>query len=323
MGPEMKRNWKASIFRVRLLVVISVCWGLVRAGWLTVYQEIMTTSHHGKMIFNFCHDFSGRVSDEPFILPVTRVLTGCHPDLVSIRQARSAQPLRELSPFFQNQPGNGVEKTFNAPQKIAIDIDPMSSIDSDLSLRRDLKLDLIKLKEKLEDVTKAEEVMSHQLQVMKTPVKSKKSLQLKEALKKEETLLKELRDKEQDQSRTKHPKTLVQQRVWQVLLLFLCFLPKKGLWGQYPKRYTGDRVFSQLNELARSCKWFWSIFFSFQKDFLESGKKKISPAGLILAYLSLHQREFRNDWPLEHDDWKITFLFKWSLFRGYVKVRRV
>jgi len=127
----------------------------------------------------------------------------------SIQQkARSAQPLRELSPFSENQPGRGVEKTFNAPQKIAVDIDPMSSIDSDLSLRRDLKLDLIKLKEKLEDVTKAEEVMSHQLQVMKTPVKSKKSLQLKEALKKEETLLKELRDKEQDQSRTKHPKTL-------------------------------------------------------------------------------------------------------------------
>lgn len=129
-----------------------------------------------------------------------------------------------------------MEKTFNAPQKIAVDIDPMSSIDSDLSLRRDLKLDLIKLKEKLEDVTKAEEVMTHQLQAMKTPVKSKKSLQLKEALKKEETLLKELRDKEQDQSRTKHPKTLVLQRVWQVLLLFLCFSTKKTFVGTVPEK---------------------------------------------------------------------------------------
>ena len=235
----MNRNWKPSIFRVQLLVQY-VCWGLVRVGWLTVYQEIMkTTSHHGKMIFHFCHDASGR---RRIVHSTSYKNSDGLPSGFSFnRQARSAQPLRELSPFSQNQPGRGVEKTFNAPQKIAVDIDPMSSIDSDLSLRRDLKLDLIKLKEKLEDVTKAEEVMSHQLQVMKTPVKSKKSLQLKEALKKEETLLKELRDKEQDQSRTKHPKTLVQQRVWQVLLFFLCFSTKKRLWGQYLKRYTGGR----------------------------------------------------------------------------------
>ena len=214
----------------------------------------------------------------------------------AICQARSTQPLRELSPFFQNQPGKGVEKAFNAPQKIAVDIDPMSSIDSDLSLRRDLKLDLIQLKEKLEDVTRAEEVTSQQLQVMKTPVKSKKSLQLKEALKKEETLLKEVRDKEQDKSRTKRPKTLVLRGVWQVLLLlFVCFSTKKHLWGQYLKnlkRYTGDGVFSQLNELAR---WFWSNKFFFSKDFLGNRPKKISPAGVILAYLSLHQRDFRNE----------------------------
>ena len=57
---EMNRNWKPAIFRVQLLVQY-VCWGLVRVGWLTVYQEIMkTTSHHGKMIFHFCHDASGR-----------------------------------------------------------------------------------------------------------------------------------------------------------------------------------------------------------------------------------------------------------------------
>ena len=237
-----------------------------------------------------------QVRVEPFVLPVTcRELW--HVDIRKkpkpICQARSTQPLRELSPFFQNQPGKGVEKAVeNAPQKIAVDIDPMSSIDSDLSLRRDLKLDLNKLKEKLEDVTKAEEVTSQQLQVMKTPVKSKKSLQLKEALKKEETLLKELRDKEQDQSRTKRPKTLVLQRVWQVLLLFLgCFSTLVGTVPQKSQKIHRWRRFMNLQDLASG---FGQTSF-FPKDFLGNRPKKISPAGVILAYLSLHQRDFRNE----------------------------
>ena len=188
----------------------------------------------------------------------------------------------------------------------------MSSIDSDLSLRRDLKLDLIKLKEKLEDVTKAEEVMSHQLQVMKTPVKSKKSLQLKEALKKEETLLKELRDKEQDQSRTKHPKTLVLQRVWQVLLFVSAFFYQKNVCGDSTWKDTQVTEFfpnwMNLHDLASG---FGQTVFV-QKTSLKMGRKRYHPAGVVLAYLSLHQRYFRNDWPLKHDDWKITLLFKWS-----------
>ena len=61
----------------------------------------------------------------------------------------------------------------------------------------------------------------------------------------------------------------------------------------------GDRVFSQLNELARSCKWFWSNkCFFFKKTSLKMARKRYHPAGVVLAYLSLHQRDFRNDWPL-------------------------
>ena len=63
-GAVWKRRWTEignHQFLGSSCLVQYVCWGLVRVGWLTVYQEIMkTTSHHGKMIFHFCHDASGR-----------------------------------------------------------------------------------------------------------------------------------------------------------------------------------------------------------------------------------------------------------------------
>ena len=87
---EMNRNWKPSIFRVQLLVQY-VCW--VWSGWVGWLYIKRSWRRHPIMARWFSTFVMMRqVEGELFILPVTRILTGCHPELASIARRDPHNP---------------------------------------------------------------------------------------------------------------------------------------------------------------------------------------------------------------------------------------